>query len=350
VKGVEHVLVASVLRVECSHLDYLRTEVGRFRSLRKTPLPVALGLVVLLLGVGCSRGSPSVQSPFPNDAYLRTPSWSPDGHRLAFVRFVEGYNAIYVMNADGADLRRLTRPRQDLIDELSSQAWSPDGRKIVFARGPNTSTPREKTSIFVMNVNSPGAPPAGVARTASVHRLTQNWPDDAPAWSPDGRQIAFVRDFDIYLMNADGTHQHKLASPLAESTGEPTPAWSPDGKELAFEDADGAVVVMRLDGTIVRRFRPARWNGYTVEDYQPTWAPDASKLAFVADVGSDAPTWIEVRSVVGSSRRVLTDTNDVHAHEYPAWSPNGRRIAFDVAGTLMVMNAGGRNVHALLSK
>jgi Tol biopolymer transport system component len=70
----------------------------------------------------------------------------------------------------------------------------------------------------------------------------------------------------------------------------------------------------------------------------------------VADVGSDAPTWIEVRSVVGSSRRVLTDTNDVHAHEYPAWSPNGRRIAFDVAGTLMVMNAGGRNVHALLSK
>jgi Tol biopolymer transport system component len=100
----------------------------------------------------------------------------------------------------------------------------------------------------------------------------------------------------------------------------------------------------------VRRFRPARWNGYTVEDYQPTWSPDGSKLAFVADVGSDAPTWIEARSVGGSNRRVLTDSSDVHAHEYPAWSPNGRTIAFDVAGTLMVMNADGSDAHALLSK
>jgi Tol biopolymer transport system component len=290
-----------------------------------------LGLAAVLLAAGCSGSSPGAA--FSSDAYLRTPAWSPDGRRLAFVRFLNGYNEIYAMNADGSHLRRLTSARQDLIVELSSQAWSPDGSELVFARGPNTSTPGENTSIFVMNTD----------RTRT-RRLTQNHADDVPAWSPKGRQIAFARSGFVYVMNSDGTNQHQVA----ESGGDPTPAWSPDGKELAIEDYE-AISIVKLDGHLVRRLPAGKWNGYTTDAYEPTWSPDGKRLAFVSDVGSDAPKWIEVRSAGGGGRRVLARGGD-HAVEYPAWSPNGGQIAYDVTGTLMVMNADGSGAHQLTPK
>ncbi len=99
-------------------------------------------------------------------------------------------------------------------------AWSPDGRRIAFS-----SNRSGNYEIYVLGVD--GGNPI---------RLTRNAADDAdPKWSPDGRRIAFVSDrsgnHDIYVMNADGTGVRQLTT---NPTGDGSPAWSPDGRSIVF--------------------------------------------------------------------------------------------------------------------
>jgi Tol biopolymer transport system component len=117
-----------------------------------------------------------------------------------------GYRDVYVMNADGSGQRRLVqrgiRPR-----------WAPDGQLISFM-----SRRDDNWEIYVMNADGSGE-----------KRLTRNPEYDAfPAWSPDARKIAFVRNLrnpNIYVMNADGTGQRRLARNAGWL------AWSPPQKK-----------------------------------------------------------------------------------------------------------------------
>ncbi len=106
----------------------------------------------------------------------RQPNWSPRGDRLVFQRreqHSDGW-ALYVVNADGSGLRRLTRG----AGEHTDASWSPDGRSVVFS---STSGGLEVPQVFVM--------PADGGRPVRVTR--NNGYDGAPSWSPDGRWIAF---------------------------------------------------------------------------------------------------------------------------------------------------------------
>lgn len=157
---------------------------------------------------------------------LRTPrrfeigvAWSPAGDRLAF--WGDGYiPRVYVMNADGSDLRTLT-PRR-----FMEPSWSPDGRRIAFVR---LGRSRLDDEIYV-----------GDASGRSRVRLTNSEVlNDHPVWSPDGRRIAFLGSraaycwgcpverrgsSEIYVINADGTGLTRLTH---NSVGEATPAWQP---------------------------------------------------------------------------------------------------------------------------
>src|SRR5919206_2205315 len=122
---------------------------------------------------------------------------------------------IYVMNADGSRVRLLTRARSG----AAAPAWSPDGRKIAFTIGARaTSTPADDPGkIYVMKRN-------GTARRNLTRTAVGN---SAPAWSPDGRRIAFARQSgtssEIYVMNADGSGQKKLTQSSAFNGA---PDWS----------------------------------------------------------------------------------------------------------------------------
>ncbi len=132
-------------------------------------------------------------------------SWSPDGERIAFTGHFDGIREIYVMDSDGSNGQRLTHTP---VREGGSFApeWSPDGQKIVF-----DSTRDGNFEIYVMDADG-----------SNVQRLTHNAKVDArPAWSPDGQRIVFHsaregtgtrgrRDFEIYVMDADGGNVERL--------------------------------------------------------------------------------------------------------------------------------------------
>ncbi|MGH7475318.1 MAG: hypothetical protein ACRELD_03445 [Longimicrobiales bacterium] len=181
--------------------------------------------------------------------------WSPDGRRIAFSSTRDGNWDIYVMNGDGSGVRRLTD--HPAIDD--GPRWSPDGRSILFnsSRGSRWGIYlmdseggeiRHLTKHHQMNVLGPAA-----GRADGVLRLAV-----APAWSPDGRRIAFdsTRDgnWEIYTMAADGSDVRRLTTDAADDT---RARWSPDGRRIAFQSwrhgGGMEVFVMNADGTDVRR-------------------------------------------------------------------------------------------------
>jgi TolB protein len=161
--------------------------------------------------------------------------WSPDGNRIAFLSNRDGNDEIYVMNADGTNVKRLTyNAAEDMRPD-----WSPDGTRILF----NSSRDGNR-EIYVMNAD-------GTDQTRITHT---SYDEIFPTWSPDGTRIAFF-DFnngkmgDIYVINSDGTGCTRLTT---HPSVDEDPAWSPDGKKIAFQssrDGNFEIYVMDADGS-----------------------------------------------------------------------------------------------------
>ena len=231
-------------------------------------------------------------------AWDQWPSWSPDGMRIAFHSDRDESWDIYAMNADGSDVTRLT---DDTASDLGP-SWSPDGRRIAFY-----SDRDGDFEIYVMDADGSG-----------VTRLTDSpEPDWHPSWSPDGGRIAFVSerdgDFEIYVMNADGSDVTRLTDDTATDS---SPSWSPDGRRIAFasdRDGDFEIYVMNADGSDVTQLTDD-----TASDLGPSWSPDGQRIAFMSSRDGD---WdVYVMNADGSGVTSLTD-NRATTDWYPSWSP-----------------------------
>ncbi|MEX2178133.1 MAG: hypothetical protein WD801_05455 [Gemmatimonadaceae bacterium] len=204
---------------------------------------------------------------------------SPDGSRIAFTSPRDGNPDVFIVNADGSDLRNLTQhPGTDVYP-----AFSPDGTRIAFMSS------RDGTSdIFVMNAD--GSAPVNLTRSAGF--------ENEPHWC--GNRIAYTRSdaqgqADIYTMNADGSDVRRITHDNVITN---TARWSPDCTRIAFASIRAAgpngnprndldLYAINADGTGLTRLTSTP--GF---DVAPTWSPDGQRIAFATERDGNSEIYI----------------------------------------------------------
>ena len=271
----------------------------------KSVLPVALALTFL--------GGAAAKTPGPIDV-------SSLSGRIVLSSSTDD---VYVVNADGTALRRLTRnPGWDF-----DPSWSADGRRIVY----RSQTATRNDELLVMDAD--GSDKRNLTRSRTIE-----W---GPSWSPDGRWIAYNSDasgagrMELYVMRPDGSGKRRVARIYGEY-----PTWSPDGRRLAFmsqtpeRTENYEIWVVNVDGSGLRRLTHTPGS-----DGWPAWSPDGRRIAFssirddcsvsrrkdclrTGDIGPFHT--IYVMNADGSEQRRLSRTFG----QFPEWSPDGRYLLF----------------------
>src|SRR5215203_798492 len=163
----------------------------------------------------------SMLTDFPTDNHNLNPAWSADGKKIAFTSYRDGDTEIYVMGATGLSAGQppVMLTNNAVYDTVP--VWSPDGQTIAFVRWLPRVDNSPNYEIFAMNADGTGK--TNITKTPDAS-------EDAPAYSPNGKRIAFSSNRDgrngIWKMGANGSHPTQLTAPTTEfySTG---PDWQP---------------------------------------------------------------------------------------------------------------------------
>jgi Tol biopolymer transport system component len=251
----------------------------------------------------------------PRITYGDGPEWSPDGTKIsASGSSLSGGSCcsrnVYVMAADGTNVRRLTDTPSTTEGEDYEPTWAPDGSWLAFVstRGdgdgdPDTTDFSDDREIYRMDAD--GTNEQQLTATPSVNS------DEQPSISPDGTKIAFASNrhyrffgdpenadlLDIYVMNADGTGEPRrltfdAAPTYPLETQSQNPAWSPDGSRIAYEstrglEGKGEIFVMNADGS----GEPINVSNDPSWDTDPAWSPDGTKITFTSERAGQRDIW-----------------------------------------------------------
>lgn len=268
-------------------------------------------------------------------AYHAT-SWSCDGKKIAFL-WLDGEPApgaeseslsesnsvmLHTINVDGSNMKCILR---NYNMDPSYVVWSPVKRKILCAYQAEFGG---KVCFYIFNDDGSEASKILEYKTGSI---LSEYP--IPAWSPDGKQIAFIKaekdKGKLCTVNDDGSGLKEITGmKLLRDYPDRPLDWSPDGKKIVFSKVvskKGVLCIVNADGSGLQQITSAKHSCW-----QPDWSPDGKKIAFVK--------WGEMSSIIctispdGSGHREITGRDSYCA--FPAWSPDGKKMAFtrDKAG------------------
>ena len=270
------------------------------------------------------------------------PTWSPDGSRIAFVssRDANGTGAsdVYLVTADGSSLTRLTFDAPAGVAK-SAPAWSPDGRSIAYLGGTGGTTD-------VWTVTTAGGQPQRLTTTGGQKI--------GLAWRPTGDRLLTTQQGSggPSVVSVDPTTGSETA--LAAGWG---PAWSPDGSRIAFVDPAGHATVMNADGSGARELTD-------LASADPAWSPDGARVVFKAWFSETSlpetrfgyPIRTDLYSAPGDASappQRLTGPLDPASVPgtlpyQPSYSPDGTEIRYRVDdSTVWLMNSDGSCEHPI---
>lgn len=299
----------------------------------------------------------------------RHPVWSPDGRHIVFVRSSEEGSGIFIISALGGTERKIVPLHTAPYEGALGPSWSPNGQLLAITDRAESQGPASLLVVTIENLETRKltSPPANA------------FGDFAPAFSPDGRSVAFIRlgsKRGIHIVPVDGG-EPRLLTPEGLLWAERL-TWTPDGRDLVFSSGSGArgsssnLWKLSASGGTPERLAvggdnaanptissrgnrlayeqlmqdaniwqievptstptvrvPARLIASTRHEAGPQFSPDGTRIVFHSDRTGHFEIW--VCDFAGSNLVQLTSFGgSVSMVGTPRWSPDGRRIAFDV--------------------
>jgi TolB protein len=259
--------------------------------------------------------------PIPGSGSLQNPAWSPDGARLLFTRFRNGYNVgpadLAIFDRRDGTVRTLVSDGSDNVN-LPGSAWNAATRRIAFS---SSRDPHDE--IFL--IAEDGAPGGETRLTDRADRVAYE-----PSFSPDGQWVAFeshqldVEDNGVItVFKVDGTEPYRAVTDPGDDCRQPN--WSPAGDRIVYQAFDGRqwdLWTVRPDGSDRRKVTSG-----SGDKTDASFSPDGKWIVFSAELPGEDGVGLDFVSLAdGAVGRIPTPPGYAGA---PSWSPDGEWIAFE---------------------
>ncbi|NMC52498.1 MAG: protein kinase [Chloroflexi bacterium] len=296
-------------------------------------------------------------APTSTPAPTETPQPRPigSGRKLAFVSDRAADQTLQIWGMDvfmdnaGKLFASEPQPLTSGASDKTQPAWSPDGSKLLYVAASEDPAEAEQfgLDIWMLDLSQPGAQPANLTR--------REGDDTHPAWSPDGRWIAFANQnpftsvLQVVLMNPDGSEQRRISGEYYEYD----PAWSPDMSTMLNIIYASSNYYLHLRDwqeqpypTPIPTSKPYDRSSFfgrlgQVSDFD--WSPDGNYLAYTRQDGSRSRVYVVEYRTRGEKISLLTQNTT--ADRQPAWSRDSQWIAFtserDGNAEIYIMTATG---------